>query len=145
MEYQFLSNNRWLLCVNDANYWESDGFNGETVIPNPHHFAMTLDCIKILYEKYVNIPKEHPWRNHLIVTKSLWPNPVCDKSNGIVYLVPHGADWVSYSYQFSHEICHFLINVPIVDNFRWFEEAICTTASFFFLKGLYAEWNNNDI
>lgn len=38
-----------------------------------------------------------------------------------------------YIYQFSHEFCHYLTNKKVTQNFKWLEEAICHTSSFYML------------
>lgn len=40
-------------------------------------------------------------------------------------------------FQFSHELCHFMIPDQICDRFRWFEETLCQLMSIFVLRMVY--------
>jgi len=46
--------------------------------------------------------------------------------------------WCQYAYQFSHELCHILVNFDRIRHHRhkWFEESLCELASLFVLHRL---------
>ena len=52
--------------------------------------------------------------------------------------------WCQYAYQFSHELCHTLVNFDRVRHHRhkWFEESICELASLFTLDRLSREFRH---
>ncbi len=54
--------------------------------------------------------------------------------------------WAQYSYQFSHEFCHFLSNYESLkhsDSNNWFHESICEMASLFALHSMAVSWHQN--
>lgn len=54
--------------------------------------------------------------------------------------------WSQYSYQFSHELCHHVIDCNFYstnDKFGWFEEVICELASIFSIKEMSEKWKEN--
>lgn len=58
-----------------------------------------------------------------------------------VRLDVHGTYWAQMTYQFSHELCHILCNYKDNPNpNKWFEEAVCETASLFVLRRSAATW-----
>ena len=50
--------------------------------------------------------------------------------------------WCQYAYQFSHELCHVLVNFDRAREHRhkWFEESLCELAALFVLHRLPAAW-----
>lgn len=65
-----------------------------------------------------------------------------------------GCYWSQFIFQFSHELCHYIIAKHVVQPMRWFEETICDLASQFFLlksaekwsvQPLYPDWRNYSI
>lgn len=52
--------------------------------------------------------------------------------------------WCQYVYQFSHELCHVLVNFDRARDHRhkWFEESLCELASLFVLHQLPAAWRD---
>jgi hypothetical protein len=50
--------------------------------------------------------------------------------------------WARLAFQFAHEFCHVLADVPTwtVDRFSWLEEPLCETASLFALRHMAANW-----
>ena len=59
-----------------------------------------------------------------------------------VQLTAKGKLWAQFSYQFSHEFCHVLLNHEgLKDNpNNWFHEAICELASVFTLRRMAERW-----
>lgn len=53
--------------------------------------------------------------------------------------------WCQYVYQFSHELCHVLVNFDRVRRHRhkWFEESLCELASHFVLRRLSADFRQD--
>lgn len=52
--------------------------------------------------------------------------------------------WCQYAYQFSHELCHILVNFDRLRHHRhkWFQESICELASLFTLHRLSQEFQH---
>jgi hypothetical protein len=53
--------------------------------------------------------------------------------------------WVYYAYQFAHELCHVMANLPLefdgaAKKSQWIEEAICETCSLYALRVLARRW-----
>lgn len=70
----------------------------------------------------------------------------CTKKS-IIYLHVNGKKWDKYTYQFAHELCHYIIDklAPefTVGRFDWLEESLCELASFFCLKKMSQTWQIN--
>jgi len=63
-----------------------------------------------------------------------------------IYLYTKDLSWSQYSYQFSHELCHYVIDLdfpPKNDKFGWFEESLCELASLYSLKKMSITWQLN--
>ena len=59
-----------------------------------------------------------------------------------VWISARDTFWCQYAYQFSHELCHILVNFDQVRHHRhkWFEESICELAALFALHRLSREF-----
>jgi hypothetical protein len=58
----------------------------------------------------------------------------------------NGKRCAKYTYQFAHELCHYIIDKPLpksIGRFDWFEESLCELASFFCLKKMSQTWQIN--
>lgn len=52
--------------------------------------------------------------------------------------------WAQYAFQFGHELCHILCRFDRDDTGnRWFEEALCETASLFVLRRMADTWERS--
>ncbi len=47
-------------------------------------------------------------------------NPVTFREYSIIFLSANGAFYNQYIYQFSHELCHFMVSNNVCMPFRWF-------------------------
>lgn len=59
-----------------------------------------------------------------------------DSAGHTIYLTSSGRCWDQYTFQFSHEYCHHLINIELTGDMigaYWFEETICELASLYCL------------
>jgi len=64
----------------------------------------------------------------------------------LIFLHVSGRLWSRYSYQFSHELCHYVIDMefpPKNDKFGWLEESICELASLYTLNKMSITWKTN--
>ena len=89
--------------------------------------------VLVLNGSLLNPPKEYP--------KTI-------KLNGLVliYLGTKDLSWSQYSYQFSHELWHYIIDTdfpPKNDKFGWFEESLCELASLYTLNKMSITWQTN--
>jgi hypothetical protein len=69
-----------------------------------------------------------------------------EKYLSLIYLNVEGNLWCKYSYQFSHELCHYIIDTdfpPKNDRFGWLEETLCELASLFTLNKMSITWQAN--
>lgn len=63
-----------------------------------------------------------------------------------IYLDTKDLFWSQYSYQFSHELCHYVIDadfLPRNGKFGWFEESLCELASIYTLNKMSVTWQSN--
>lgn len=60
----------------------------------------------------------------------------------IIRLSSSGREWNKYAYQFSHELCHVLLNYKPNSSitYEWLEESICELASLFTLRKMANSW-----
>ena len=64
----------------------------------------------------------------------------------LIYLATQDRSWCQYSYQFSHELCHNVVDIdypPENDRFGWLEESICELASLCTLNKMSITWQTN--
>lgn len=114
---------------------------GETV-NSVQMFAYVLDCISMLFQKYVPSIGARP----LIIINS--PNadcPICHRDIQIIQLTTAPTLWCQIAYQYAHELCHYSISSEVSDNLRWFEESICEMASLYFLQQIGMLWRNSNV
>ena len=60
-----------------------------------------------------------------------------------IYLDTRNRSWAQFSYQFSHELCHHIIDKVYRgenDRFGWFEEALCELASIYCIDSMSNTW-----
>jgi len=75
-----------------------------------------------------------------------FPEIIKDKNHVLIYLCTCDRRWSQYSFQFAHELCHFIIDndfPPRNDKFGWFEESLCELASLYTLNKMSITWQTN--
>lgn len=75
-------------------------------------------------------------------------NPQIFKQDGFNQIFLNTSDnlWSQYTYQFSHELCHHVIDSNFSmtnDKFGWLEESLCELASIFCLDKMSQTWQIN--
>lgn len=116
---------------------------GECVTEN---LAEVLKCT-IDYFDGVLIPNyRHNIECLILSTEQNHPEccPTADYQQHVILLSAKDRKWDKYTYQFSHEYCHHLINIVPLRNLNgafWFEETICELASLYCLKKNEVLWN----
>jgi len=86
----------------------------------------------------INSKNKFPRTNHPEIIKH-------DKFN-LIYLSSYDQLWSNYSYQFTHKLCHHVINSDFLttnDKFGWFEEVLCELASIFCIDKMSQTWLTN--
>lgn len=64
--------------------------------------------------------------------------PVCFSGQTLIFLsASHDVTLFQHMYQFSHELCHFMVNGKVCESYRWFEETLCTMMSWYALLSIY--------
>jgi hypothetical protein len=74
------------------------------------------------------------------------PEIIKQKYITLIYLSTGDKYWSQYAYQFSHELCHYVIYTdfpPINDRFGFLEEALCELASLYTLNKMNITWQTN--
>lgn len=66
--------------------------------------------------------------------------PYIKRSEHTIFLGTSDLYWCQYAYQFAHEYCHFQILNEVPKSIRWFEEALCELASYYFLPLISLSW-----
>lgn len=64
-------------------------------------------------------------------------NPQAERANYIIFISRKAPLYIQYIYQFSHELCHFMVPDEVCKSYRWFEETLCQMMSWYTLKALY--------
>lgn len=70
-------------------------------------------------------------------------DPETSRGNNLIFLCVSNYP-PQVIYQFSHELCHFMIPEDVYAGLRWFEESLCRMASLYFLKAVYQSNISND-
>lgn len=134
---------------------------------NPHALgeALPKDVCNLLDNVisnfYANLDTSIFPKITLLVASSKCRNPRNDtpqyirkKNFAWIFLNTQDLFWSQYSYQFAHELCHYVIDTdfpPAIDRFGWFEESICELASLSVMDRMattwatappYASWSN---
>ena len=119
--------------------------------------ASSQDIIKLLesviLDFYSNLDSNRVINLPVLVLNALSSNPPKDypervkiKNHVLIYLTTQDTYWSKYSYQFSHELCHYIIDIdfpPKNDKFGWFEESLCELASLYTLNKMSTTWQTN--
>ena len=63
------------------------------------------------------------------------PYVAWDRRPYLIWISARDTYWCQYAYEFSHELCHVLVNFDGIRHHRhkWFEESLCELAAFFVL------------
>lgn len=125
--YAFKSNPDWKLCMSENDFGDA----------SPEDIIAVLESVKELFENvigwsYVN-------RKPLIVKRG-YDSPQVSRVDFTILLDITGNRWSQFIYQFSHELCHYMIDSDVPQRIRWFEETICEVASLFFLNRAATQW-----
>ena len=95
--------------------------------------AYLLRFIKSEFETIFgeDVVNSHP---RLTVAHDAEEGPVTYRSLHSILLSSDDSYWLQHIYQFSHELCHFMISSDVCDNYRWFEESLCELMSWYILE-----------
>lgn len=63
--------------------------------------------------------------------------PMLLRSKHFIYLSSTKGFYLQHIYQFSHELCHFMIPSKVCLSFRWLEETFCQAMSWYVLRRLF--------
>lgn len=64
--------------------------------------------------------------------------PVCFSGQTLIFLsASNDITLFQHMYQFSHELCHFMVNGKVCESYRWFEETLCQMMSWYTLLSIY--------
>lgn len=70
----------------------------------------------------------------------------CDRDPIEIYLCVSDRYWAKYSYQFSHELCHHVVDTDFIhsnDRFGWLEETLCELASIYCIDKMSENWKTS--
>lgn len=102
------------------------------------------DCLTTAFEKHPDFEirvVQAPLNNGKGTPKTLYRNGKPDHEPTVIQLAVDDLNyWSRTIYQFSHELCHMLTNHEdsrIQPLHKWFEEAICETASIYVLRNVH--------
>ena len=70
-------------------------------------------------------------------------DPVCYKVCKLIFLDVEPMYWCQAAFQFSHELCHYMIPEGVPRDLKWLEEVVCETASLFFLPIVEVIWHSS--
>lgn len=71
--------------------------------------------------------------------------PCCNTPANQIFLSTEGNFPQQHIYQFSHELCHYIIHNPVCSNFRWLEEVFCELMSWYVLSWIYQGYVRNKL
>lgn len=99
--------------------------------PAYKELALVLAPIKYLFEKFFGAERVHQIQ-HLSILHSV-DTPQCFRGYNLIFLKVSCYP-LQLIYQFTHELCHLMIQEEVPERFRWLEETFCELASFYFLE-----------
>jgi len=116
--------------------------------------ANTADIAKIidfaLTEFYVHLDRAKIPSKQVHITSSFSKTPPTDfpeifntKAFAFIYLTAKNRNWSQYVSEFSHEICHFIIDSDNYNKhhpFGWIAESFCELASWFVIHEMNIGW-----
>lgn len=71
--------------------------------------------------------------------------PCCNTPTNQIFLSTEGNFPQQHIYQFSHELCHYIIHNPVCSDFRWLEETFCELMSWYVLSWIYQRYACNKL
>jgi hypothetical protein len=106
-----------------------------------------IDVIKEFFQ-HLDIPLINGKKVKIYKSKKKGSSPqiIQGKYEDIIYLDIQKSDWCKCIYEFSHELCHHVINTSFFqekNTFRWFEETICEVAAIYFLYEIANKWRRS--
>ncbi len=117
----------------------------------PSDITSLLD--NVIGHFFANLDSRRFNQNPLIVANSsaripptTYPEFVKLPDFSCIFLATRDLRWAQYSYQFAHELCHYIIDKPFqptADRFSWFDETLCELASLFVLHSMANSWKRN--
>lgn len=125
-----ISDNEKFVFDTTENHSEIDGF------------IFTLKCIVQLFDEYF---PQNESRSLIVTLNHSNDSPICYRQDGIILLNTDSPYWTQAAYQFSHELCHYMIPDDVCEKLRWFEESICEVSSHFFLAELSELWKKQNV
>lgn len=102
---------------------------------NGHAISRVLSQVR---QVFVNTFGQETVNSHpLLAVLPSRDGPVTYRKHAIIFLSATGAYYNQFIYQFSHELCHFMIDSEVCAPFRWFEETLCEAMSWYVLDQVY--------
>jgi hypothetical protein len=111
--------------------------DGKTTIPNPDDLAIVLQGVLQEFALLFGAERIDGMRVDVLPCIN---NPVSFPRSGLIFLSARGVMYDKYVYQFSHELFHLIVAGQFSAALKWFEEALCEMASFFFLRKMRRRW-----
>lgn len=72
-------------------------------------------------------------------------DPETFRQQNLIYLSSCDPTYLQHIYQFSHELCHFMVPTEVCDPYRWFEETLCQAMSWYILQRIYDMGRTNPL
>lgn len=114
---------------------------GETA-ESCQEFACVLECITLLFKQHIPEVGTKPLT---ITIKHGDDYPQCRRDLQTVFLDTVPTEYSQIAYQYSHELCHYIIPADVTNELRWLEECICQAASLYFMHLLSLLWKKLNI
>lgn len=104
-------------------YSDNSGFTGDIGMKIANVLGLVRSVFEELFgEETVN---SHPILSVLYSADG----PIIYKRNHLIFLSSSGDNYLEHIYQFSHELCHFMIPPHLCYHYLWFEETLCQLMS----------------
>ena len=129
-------NIRWNLFCDEAIAFADSRYSGSYV-------ARVLDEVRRIFVDTFgpDVVYAHPV---LGVLPTVW-NPQTERANFIIFLSSMGMRCNQHIYQFSHELCHFMVPEKVCEKYRWFEETLCQMMSWYAMNRIYEDRDSHPI
>lgn len=134
----------YAIAAEGHSYWFLLSEPGSGFASCPDRIAQVLTLIRREFISIfgLDVVASHPF---LTVRYRANEEPETFRPQNLIYLSSSDAYYLQHIYQFSHELCHFMVPAEVCPPFRWFEETLCQAMSWYILQRIYDMGSNDPL
>jgi hypothetical protein len=141
-QQQYINFSRYRNFYLDVSFWGSAQVQDITNLLD----SVITDFYSNLDNSKINILPVFVLNSKSKTPPTNYPETIKQNNFTLIYLNTEDIYWSQYSYQFSHELCHYIIDtnfLPRNDKFGWLEESLCELAALYTLNKMSITWQTN--